>query len=144
MNKHFFRRTKTKKQTHNVLLDNFIFDMQSCNVHFSNGVELHVKRGKSFKIIPQSKNCPNLSNENLSLTFADVFCQSSVFFFILDSEGTGGAYEEKRIKMSVVGSEGNGRKTTLGEILLDLGQHVGSLKKNFKLKSKFKLSKKIG
>jgi hypothetical protein len=67
-----------------------------------------------------------------------------VFFFIADSEGTGGSYEEKRLKLTIIGAEANGRKTTLGEIYVDLGQHVGCIKKDLKLKSKLKLNKKIG
>ena len=67
-----------------------------------------------------------------------------MFWFITDSEGTGGSYEEKRMKLSIIGTDSNGRKTTLGEIQVDLGQHVGSIKKDLKLKSKLKLNKKIG
>jgi hypothetical protein len=116
MSKNFFRRTKTKKEVQNILLDNFALTMSSCHTDFQNGVVLHCKRGKNFSIIEQSSQGANLSKNNLRIEFAGHFCHSpSAFFRILDN-GDGPAYQEKKLKINIIGSDSNGRKRALGEI----------------------------
>jgi len=144
MNKYLARQSATEKQSHNVLLDNFLLTMDSCQMDFENGVVLQCKRGKNSKQISQKDSDSNLSPENLSVEFGEPFLQSSNFFYIVEHADDQAPYQEKKMKITMVGTDGSGRKHTIGEVAFDMAEFVGATQRAVELESKSKPNKKIG
>jgi hypothetical protein len=84
--------------------------MTSCSYLFDAGIVLEVKRGKNTGMIYQKSTSANFGPENVFIEFDKPFMQSSNFFYMADAGEGVVPYQEKKLKITVYGSNKAGVK----------------------------------